>query len=214
MPMGTVAIQNFCRNPNKPNALVIGSCLADVVDATVMTSEGKLSGNTKFADFVRPADPTVPQHRLQEQAAIKKEGAKMISQLTQSEEARKFAWRSFMKLKSDIELKYGMVSRRTAASYTNLPVPALNRATQQAVPKLNYALPTNAGYTPSRPPSSDPKYSTAQVRKRIGNDGTVAPVSEPKKTKDGLYMRPAGRQRKGMQWDSLRGIWVPEAQMS
>jgi hypothetical protein len=35
-------------------------------------------------------------------------------------------------------------------------------------------------------------------------------AQKPKKTPDGLYQRPAGRKRKGMQWDAVRGIWVPE----
>jgi hypothetical protein len=56
---------------------------------------------------------------------------------------------------------------------------------------------------------SESKYSAARVKERIGADGTVAPVSEPKLTKDGLYVRPAGRTRKGMDWDALRGIWIP-----
>lgn len=214
LPMGTVAIQNFCRSSNKPHSLVVGSCLADIVDSIVMTAEGKLPAGQQFPDFVPPPKPTVPQQRLQEQAAIKKEGSDVIGQLTHSENMRKVIWKSLMKLKAETELKFGMISRRTAQSNTHLPMPALNRASKQALPNLSYAFPTRAGYTPSRPPSSDPKYSTAQVRKRIGNDGTVAPVTEPKKTKDGLYMRPAGRQRKGMQWDSLRGIWVPQGQLA
>lgn len=57
---------------------------------------------------------------------------------------------------------------------------------------------------------SDSKYSAARVRERISSDGTVAPVTTPKRTKDGLYVRPAGRTRKGMEWDAVRGIWVPE----
>ena len=97
-------------------------------------------------------------------------------------------------------------------------VPVMN-----VTPKPPPATPTPV-YTPPRPqappgtPSSDvvgpggseSNYSAARVRKRIGADGTVAPVSEPKKTKDGLYQRPAGRTRKGMQWDAIKGIWVPD----
>jgi hypothetical protein len=55
---------------------------------------------------------------------------------------------------------------------------------------------------------AESKYSAAKVRKRIAPDGSVLPVSEPKKTNDGLYQRPAGRTRKGMDWDAERGIWV------
>lgn len=40
-------------------------------------------------------------------------------------------------------------------------------------------------------------------------DGSVLPVQVPKRNKDGLYQRPAGRQRKGMDWDAERGVWIP-----
>jgi hypothetical protein len=54
------------------------------------------------------------------------------------------------------------------------------------------------------------RYSADNVRARISADGSVVPVSMPKKTSDGLYMRPAGRQRKGMEWDAVNGRWVPD----
>merc|ERR1711957_502119 len=57
-------------------------------------------------------------------------------------------------------------------------------------------------------PISQSKYSADKVKARIYSDGSVMPVSAPKKTKDGLYMRPAGRQRKGMDWDAVIGKWV------
>jgi len=57
-------------------------------------------------------------------------------------------------------------------------------------------------------PISQSKYSADKVKARIYSDGSVMPVSQPKKTKDGLYMRPAGRQRKGMDWDAVIGKWV------
>jgi hypothetical protein len=60
---------------------------------------------------------------------------------------------------------------------------------------------------------AESKYSAAKVKERIAPDGSVMPVSEPKKTKDGLYQRPAGRTRKGMDWDAVRGIWVPAAHL-
>jgi len=57
-------------------------------------------------------------------------------------------------------------------------------------------------------PLSQSKYSADKVKARIYSDGSVMPVSKPKMTKDGLYMRPAGRQRKGMDWDAVIGKWV------
>lgn len=47
------------------------------------------------------------------------------------------------------------------------------------------------------------------VQARIQNDGTVVPVTAPKQLENGLYQRPIGRQRKGMDWDAVRGVWIP-----
>lgn len=63
--------------------------------------------------------------------------------------------------------------------------------------------------SPSATADGESKYSAARVKERIAADGSVQPVSEPKKSKDGLYLRPAGRTRKGMDWDAVRGIWIP-----
>jgi len=56
----------------------------------------------------------------------------------------------------------------------------------------------------------DRKYSIKGVKARTTNDGSVMPVNQPKMLKNGLFMRPAGRQRKGMDWDSRNGVWVPQ----
>ena len=58
--------------------------------------------------------------------------------------------------------------------------------------------------------ASENKYSLEKVRARMYSDGSVLPVSMPKKGKDGLFLRPAGRQRKGMNWDAVNGKWVPQ----
>ncbi|KAL7522157.1 hypothetical protein ACHAWX_006853 [Stephanocyclus meneghinianus] len=54
------------------------------------------------------------------------------------------------------------------------------------------------------------RYSLQNVAARKLNDGTVVPVTQPKKLPNGEYARPIGRQRKGMEWDSIRGVWIPE----
>lgn len=59
---------------------------------------------------------------------------------------------------------------------------------------------------PASSNSSDSKYSAARVRERISSDGTVAPVMAPNRTREGLYVRPPGQ---GMEWDAVKGIWVP-----
>jgi len=53
------------------------------------------------------------------------------------------------------------------------------------------------------------RYSMQNVQARIQNDGTVVPVTAPKQLENGLYQRPIGRQRKGMDWDAIRGVWIP-----
>lgn len=251
-PYGTPMIQNYKRNPGIPN--VIGTCLADVIDGSIMIAEGKLS-HPKFKDFVPPSPAkvnketgeTLAQHHKRIESEIRRKYAETNKKLTDSEEDRKRAWKKVMKTKSEMEssLRPGSSSRRgrNDVSYQHVPFPALRISTQQTTappimnmpPKPSPPAPATPMYTPPRPtapprpqqPSSlsgtpsttevssgpvvsQSKYSAARVRKRIGADGTVAPVSEPKKTKDGLYQRPAGRTRKGMQWDAIKGIWVPE----
>ncbi|KAL7473635.1 hypothetical protein ACHAXS_014089 [Conticribra weissflogii] len=57
------------------------------------------------------------------------------------------------------------------------------------------------------------RYSINKVNARKMKDGSVIPVSTPKKLENGKYARPSGRQRKGMDWDAVRGIWVPEGRL-
>lgn len=54
------------------------------------------------------------------------------------------------------------------------------------------------------------KYSTTNVNARKNPDGSVVPASKPKLLPDGRFARPAGRQRKGMDWDAVNGWWVPQ----
>ena len=98
--------------------------------------------------------------------------------------------------------------RIDATNYHKIPVPPLRNSTPQAVPQSFGARSAVASYTP--PTNDGSKYSAARVKERMGTDGTVRTVQEPKKTPEGLYVRPAGRKRKGMEWDAVRGIWVPE----
>jgi hypothetical protein len=127
--------------------------------------------------------------------------------------------------------------------HPSMPLPNLHQSARQSFPQeaavashnLPSFAPARAPRHPARRPSivplssttapsaytfsadpagSDSKYSAARVRERISSDGTVAPVTTPKKTKEGLYQRPAGRTRKGMEWDAVRGIWVPADQQT
>jgi len=104
-----------------------------------------------------------------------------------------------------------------SSNHSLFPVPHLPTCTVEALPRevtntrasLPSYIPAKNRAVPAPIQRSDSKYSAARVRERITADGTVMPVSEPKKSKDGLYLRPAGRTRKGMEWDAIRGIWVP-----
>jgi len=76
--------------------------------------------------------------------------------------------------------------------------------------KANMNVMTKPRGTPSTGTSSaNSKYSLDKVRARIFSDGSVLPVSAPKRKEDGRFMRPAGRQRKNMEWDDINGKWVP-----
>ena len=108
--------------------------------------------------------------------------------------------------------------RSVAAPRRPVPRPVIHDDFVESSYQMSSDHSTTMGYpgTYSTDPDSaaalaaaESKYSAARVKERIGADGTVAPVSEPKKSKDGLFQRPAGRTRKGMDWDAIRGIWIP-----
>ena len=218
-PFGTQFIQTYMAKSTAPNASVIGNCLADVIDGCMLISEGKVQAN-KFRAFEPPPVPrnkqtgeTVAESHRRIEQDLRRAVSEVTSKLQQSEEDRRRAWRKYVKVASEFDLP--MSGGRVDP---NTPMPSLQRSSHQSIPReLDQALSSSmASFTPSRGkpvygsgPSTS-KYSTARVQQRIHGDGTVAPVSQPKKTKEGLYQRPAGRTRKGMQWDAVRGIWVPE----
>jgi len=53
------------------------------------------------------------------------------------------------------------------------------------------------------------RYSKNAIQARTMGDGSVFPAQQPQKKDDGTYARPAGRARAGMNWDGIRGCWVP-----
>lgn len=94
-----------------------------------------------------------------------------------------------------------------------LPWPRRPRVMHLRSPPMSPPSGTSPTASVARAPfGSESKYSYAKMKERIAADGSVVPVSEPKKTKNGLYQRPVGRTRKGMEWDAGRGIWVPQQQ--
>jgi hypothetical protein len=229
-PDGTSTCQNFMRAGGLYQTL--GTCMADIVDASILFGEGKLTPKP-LEPFVAPPRPaervvdqntgeTLAQQTTRVDSDYKKRIAALDGKIYVSEEDRKQAWKKLQKAKADeMALRGG---RRMHDTY-NAPCPPLQTNGQQPLPR-DYAasrdfVPSYIPTPSSRPKSSTPggvglstinmpKYTPGGVQQRTGRDGSVAPVSEPKKTPDGLYQRPAGRQRKGMQWDAVRGIWVPE----
>jgi hypothetical protein len=145
--------------------------------------------------------------------------------LRTSEGDRLRAWKKMLKTKVEFDIPHHHYSSNGSVRIIQLdsntcatmPLPALHQSATQRVPlELVAGRSFVASYTPSHVVRAmptdlhlDSKYSTARVRDRIASDGTVAPVTKPKLTKEGLYQRPAGRTRKGMEWDSVRGIWIP-----
>jgi hypothetical protein len=233
-PFGTNGLQNYIRSPGIPS--IVGTCLADVIDGSIMIAEGKIT-NKKLDDFVPPPAPginkqtgeSLAQQQMRMEGELRRQMNDINAKFGVSEEERKRGWKKMMKTKAELELPhqpYGGVRRGRIdlSNYHQIPVPALRNSVQQSMPReLEFARAAVATYTPPSTTTtvfgaedmagSESKYSAARVRERIGRDGTVAPVSEPKKTKDGLYQRPAGRTRKGMQWDAIRGIWVPDGSL-
>lgn len=152
------------------------------------------------------------------------------SKLHASEEERKKAWKKLLKVKGDFDMPHHHVTHtggsRGRVSYgpnqfSLLPVPPLRASGAAAMPtSYSYPMASVPSYVPpaaamlpmptSRPVSaSESKYSAARLRERHSTDGSVAPASEPKRGPDGLYIRPPGRGRIGMDWDEVRGLWVP-----
>jgi hypothetical protein len=177
---------------------------------------------------------TLGDRREKLEGEIRSKLAELDPQLHASEEERKKAWRKLLKTKSDFDMPHSQVTniggRATRVSFnsnqlSNLPMPALGGMGTSMMPTAmyNYPMPSVASYVPPVPvmPShmqqmakavqlgtSESKYSAAKVRERHSADGSVAPASEPKRDKDGKYIRPPGRGRIGMDWDEIRGVWI------
>jgi hypothetical protein len=160
--------------------------------------------------------------------------------LTQCEEIRAQKWSKLIKVQGEMDKakqqkksnRYSYSNAQTAlqtASSVQQTVAAMQMAKKEKAESQSisqYQAPArhvSSGYHPNRatatntnqggPTTKNPygdRYSADNVRARIGADGSVVPVSAPKKTSDGLYMRPAGRQRKGMEWDAVNGRWIPD----
>jgi hypothetical protein len=208
----------------------VAGCIADVIDGAITIAEGK-STIPAFREFVPPSPPgfnsvtgedmAEKQRRVEGEYRVQYNLMNQQFQTSESERAK--AWRKMMKTKAELDMPHEhvlhgvrQVIRVTQSNYTQIPMPAFQGSVNVALPRelsrqgfsvASYRPPTSTGTGTG---TSTSKYSADNVRQRKSADGTVAPVSEPKKTKEGLYMRPAGRTRKGMRWDAFNGVWVPQ----
>lgn len=206
----------------------VAFCVADIVDVAVAAGQGHIELKRFGDEFRRPPKPDLQSNEnyvrnRQLEKSLTEEFATLTNQLRISEEERQKAWKRMARSKAEFE---GSVGR--TVDYGLMPLPSL-RQHKVDIPgtPMTMSLPidgsrvsrptttstaSRSSHSGSRgpPPSSDSKYSAARVKERIASDGSVAPVTAPKRTKDGLFVRPAGRTRKGMEWDAVRGIWVPE----
>jgi hypothetical protein len=172
---------------------------------------------------------TITQRNKRVEEGLKQEVNTLALKLRNNEEERQKAWRRMLKTKAEFDLPHqGTGSSRAQVrvdlnNYHQVALPPLRQSSTQSVPQevaarvavLPSYTPVQSQYYPMGGGDNmmtmmeSSKYSAARVKERISADGTVAPVTEPKLNKDGLYLRPAGRTRKGMEWDAVRGIWVP-----
>jgi hypothetical protein len=235
-PLGTERIKEFMENANQiEHRSVVGLCLADVIDGSLKIAEGKVSLD-KFVDFKPPPAPGIDpetgedmitrQHRVESEFRSKYNIVNARFQTSENERLR--AFKKMMKSKAELGLMHEQIFPNqsyprsflvTNDNYNTIPLPPLRTSSQMNIPReFQRTKISVASYTPPTATAtatsgeSDSKYSAAKIRDRKGADGTVAPVSEPKKTKEGFYMRPAGRTRKGMRWDPVAGVWVPQGQ--
>ena len=239
MPVGTNRTQAASRHPNQifnTVGMALGRVVDAVV---MKVEGGLVDGEHfgEFTPPPPPnidsiiVDPATRETFAQRTQRLENNARTQMQHLTihlqKSEDDRKRAWRKFLKTKTDFDVPLAGHRRLDPSQISSIPLPPLRQS--QAMPHsshTNQPAPVPAYIPPTRthnaaPPSSDDpnregsnalsdsKYSAARVRERISSDGTVAPVSEPKRAKDGLFLRPAGRTRKGMNWDAVRGIWVP-----
>lgn len=215
-PYGTDKTNGFKNNADNLADITVGYTLSDIVDGCILIATGKSTLNP-FKEFFPPAAPGInsetgenmaqSQHRIETE--LRNQCNAMNTKFKESEAERTRAWRKMMK--AQVELRSltsnnvrGNV-RISKKNYAPMSLPSLS--TVQSIPReMMHRAASTATYTIPQ----DSKYSKARINERKSADGTVAPVSEPKKTKDGLYVRPAGRTRKGMEWDAVNGVWVPQ----
>jgi hypothetical protein len=231
-PNGTGFTKMYSNQPD-PTRRTVAFCLGDIVDTAIAASEGRVRFERFLEEFCPPPKPDMQSNSSYVSNKLTEDRLSMeykaaSQQLRAREEERLKAWKRMLKTRAEFDLPQQSQVRVNINNYHLIPLPSLRTSAGESVSKMSspsMLLPMDAA-TMSRSPmntgpmapapsmglsiNNDSKYSAARVRERISSDGTVAPVTAPKRSKDGLFVRPAGRTRKGMEWDAIRGIWVPE----
>mmetsp|Transcript_27711 Transcript_27711/g.58053 ORF Transcript_27711/g.58053 Transcript_27711/m.58053 type:complete len:437 (-) Transcript_27711:1133-2443(-) len=231
-PLGTITITNYVRaNFSSLRRTIVGQTLADIVDGSILVGEGK-TNIQPFRDFEPPPAPGMDaqtgENMAQRQHRVEMEYRKQYSDIDakskENETERARAWRKAMKAQAENNAVCGARgSRVTLSNFHTIPVPVIRSIAQQnpksqsvqqraQVGKASSSSTTASASTTTTSTVDMSKYSAEKVKLRKAADGSVAPVTKPKKDKDGLYLRPAGRTRKGMQWDAINGVWIPQQQ--
>lgn len=233
-PLGTITITNYVRaNFSSLRRTIVGQTLADIVDGSILVGEGK-TNIQPFRDFEPPPAPGMDaqtgENMAQRQHRVEMEYRKQYSDIDakskENETERARAWRKAMKAQAENNAVCGARgSRVTLSNFHTIPVPVIrsiaqqNPKSQSVQQRAQVGKASSSSTTASASASTTTtstvdmsKYSAEKVKLRKAADGSVAPVTKPKKDKDGLYLRPAGRTRKGMQWDAINGVWIPQQQ--
>ena len=222
MPVGTQRTQMASSHSNQI-VNTVGLILGRIVDAVVLRTErGSYDGEIfpafqqlpppDFNNMVvnRSTGETYSQQQTRLETTLRNETTDLNNRFQASEQERDRAWRKLLKTKAEFD------GGRRRFDPNLMPLPSLRSSGMVATPALTPPAAAMATYVPQNRsyagPESQSKYSAARIRGRISSDGSVMPASEPKRGKGGLYIRPAGRKRAGMDWDAHRGIWVPEGQ--
>jgi len=224
---------------SNPMKAQIATSLAHCVDVVVNRAETGWISNAvldkaksdTYPPFEYPNNPRTDivlnekgenLEKLQARIAVQLE--KISKHLATCESVRSQKWSKLMKAKQEADGSSGGATtqapqRKTYTTNRVQPVVvnnnvAMGRAAMTYSQMNTGSKPMAGGGVHQNPrPSSDSKYSAENVKARMSADGSVRPINMPKQTKDGFFMRPAGRQRKGMDWDAVNGKWVPQGSL-
>ena len=211
----------------------VASILSDMKDTIVThhTAENlTYDPNEKFENFIPPPEEEPRfeaelgiQYQLRV-AQMKNEIAICDNKLAKSEEERKRAWKRMVKAKAEAGGRHSQVmdhllppvpALRGGKMYANPIYSDFNVTTNQSSMRRQmggHTLKSGSHSRESRDGKSDTRPTkplSDTIKARIFPDGSIKPVVAPKQLKDGTFQRPAGRKRKGMDWDSNRGVWTP-----